>query len=86
MVVSDLEEVFVPLSTGFLVGIDESRELIETLLTQIPVMFKNAASAESIMGGAIQGILSALVRGRRRGRGGRSCAMPAPSRTWRGGT
>jgi len=65
LVVTDLEDMFVPLSTGFLVGLDESRELIEQLLTQLPTMFAGAASAESALGAATQAVLAALVRRRR---------------------
>lgn len=62
LVVTDLEDMFVPLSTGFLVGLDESRELIEQLLNQLPTMFTGAASAESALGAATQAVLAALVR------------------------
>jgi len=66
LVMSDVTDVFVPLEEGFLVRIDESREIIETLLTQLPTYFKDTVVNETAFGAAVQAASLALKK-----RGGR---------------
>ena len=62
MVVSDLEDMFVPLgSEAMLVDPIESRSIIEALLDLIPVMFGENQIIESALGGPVQAALMSLV-------------------------
>lgn len=62
MVMTDLKDPFVPLKTGLFVSVQESREIIETLLTLLPNMFEHTRSTESFMGAAIDASIQAMVR------------------------
>ncbi|KAL7753856.1 COPII coat Sec23p-Sfb3p heterodimer component [Sorochytrium milnesiophthora] len=60
MVVSDVDDAFVPLSTGFLVDPNESREAVEALLTALPTMFTENRTAEGCIGAVTQAVVEAL--------------------------
>ncbi|KAM6951724.1 protein transport protein Sec24C isoform 2-T2 [Aplochiton taeniatus] len=60
MVVSDVSDMFVPLLDGFLVNVNESRVVIESLLDQIPEMFADTRETEIVFGPVIQAGLEAL--------------------------
>ncbi|PWA21665.1 hypothetical protein CCH79_00003155, partial [Gambusia affinis] len=73
LVVSDVSDMFVPLLDGFLVNVNESRQVIErwatskqtnkhtpTLLDQIPEMFADTRETETVFGPVIQAGLEAL--------------------------
>lgn len=60
MVVSDLHDMFMPLLDGFLVDVDESEAVIDSLLEQIPQMFGDSRETETVLGPAIQAGLEAL--------------------------
>ncbi|XP_035262282.1 protein transport protein Sec24C isoform X1 [Anguilla anguilla] len=60
LVVSDVADAFVPLLDGFLVGVAESRPVIESLLDQIPEMFADTRETETLYGPVIQAGLEAL--------------------------
>ncbi|CAF0738073.1 unnamed protein product [Didymodactylos carnosus] len=60
MIVSDLEEVFMPLLDGFLALPDESRNVINSLLDQIPQTFAHTQETETILGPVIQAGIEAL--------------------------
>ncbi|XP_011498373.1 PREDICTED: protein transport protein Sec24C isoform X2 [Ceratosolen solmsi marchali] len=60
MVVGDVQDVFMPLLDGFLCNPEESEALIDSLMTQIPVMFGDSRETETILGPAIQAGLEAL--------------------------
>ncbi|KAA0724984.1 Protein transport protein [Triplophysa tibetana] len=60
MVVSDVADMFVPLLDGFLVNVQESRVVIESLLEQIPEMFADTRETETVFGPVIQAGLEAL--------------------------
>jgi len=60
MIVSDLEDIFVPLLDGFLCLPDESRVVINSLLEQIPQTFANTQETETILAPVIQSGLQAL--------------------------
>ncbi|EGG01243.1 uncharacterized protein MELLADRAFT_50176 [Melampsora larici-populina 98AG31] len=63
MVVSDLDDMFVPLgSEAMLVDPIESRSIIEALLDLIPVMFGENQIIESALGGPVQAALMSLKR------------------------
>ncbi|XP_039991896.1 protein transport protein Sec24C isoform X1 [Xiphias gladius] len=60
LVVSDVSDMFVPLLDGFLVSVNESRLVIESLLDQIPEMFADTRETETVFGPVIQAGLEAL--------------------------
>ncbi|XP_034069072.1 LOW QUALITY PROTEIN: protein transport protein Sec24C [Gymnodraco acuticeps] len=60
LVVSDVSDMFVPLLDGFLVNVNESRQVIESLLDQIPEMFADTRETETVFGPVIQAGLEAL--------------------------
>lgn len=69
IVLSDISESFMPLQSGFLVDPNESRyvfhcnvrEVIETLLDTIPVIFGSNRLAEPALGAALTAGFEALV-------------------------
>ncbi|XP_029311491.1 protein transport protein Sec24C isoform X3 [Cottoperca gobio] len=60
LVVSDVSDMFVPLLDGFLVNVNESRLVIDSLLDQIPEMFADTRETETVFGPVIQAGLEAL--------------------------
>lgn len=60
MIVSDLEDIFVPLLDGFLCSPQDSRAVITTLLEQIPQNFMNSQETETVLGPVIQSGIQAL--------------------------
>ncbi|CAK8671061.1 unnamed protein product [Clavelina lepadiformis] len=60
MVVSDVNDVFVPLQDGFLVDLQQSRHVIESLLTQIPEMFKDTRETELVFAPLVQAAVQAV--------------------------
>ncbi|XP_068438888.1 protein transport protein Sec24C isoform X4 [Clinocottus analis] len=60
LVVSDVSDMFVPLLDGFLVNVNESRLVIDSLLDQIPEMFAETRETETVFGPVIQAGLEAL--------------------------
>ncbi|KAJ3209205.1 COPII coat Sec23p-Sfb3p heterodimer component [Entophlyctis luteolus] len=54
LVVPDVEDMFVPLSEGFLVDPWESRVVIENLLNSLPGLFDGNKTSEAILGAAAQ--------------------------------
>lgn len=60
MVVSDVADMFVPLLDGFLVNVNESRTVIDSLLDQIPEMFADTRETETVFAPVIQAGLEAL--------------------------
>ncbi|CAL1526344.1 unnamed protein product [Lymnaea stagnalis] len=68
MVVSDLEDMFVPLVEGFLVKLSESEAVIDSLLSQIPQLFADSKETELVLGPVIQAGLDALKSADRAGR------------------
>ncbi|RXM29792.1 Protein transport protein Sec24C [Acipenser ruthenus] len=63
MVVSDVADMFVPLLDGFLVNVNESRAVINSLLDQIPEMFADTRETETVFAPVIQAGLEALKVG-----------------------
>lgn len=61
MVMTDLEDPFVPLSEGLFVDPYESREVVESLLTAIPRMFSQVKNPEPALLPALNAALSALT-------------------------
>eukprot|EP00079_Xenopus_tropicalis_P037900 XP_017951671.1 PREDICTED: protein transport protein Sec24B isoform X2 [Xenopus tropicalis] len=55
LIVTDIEDVFLPTPDGLLVNMHESKELIKDLLTTLPSMFANTKETHSALGPALQG-------------------------------
>lgn len=60
MIVSDIDEVFVPILDGFLVNINESKLVVDMLLDQLPQMFENNKETELILGPVVEAGVEAL--------------------------
>jgi protein transport protein SEC24 len=60
MVVSDIHDVFVPMSEGLFVDPQESKAAIETLLSQLPSLHQHNLSSSAVFGPAVQSALLAL--------------------------
>ncbi|KAJ3278706.1 COPII subunit [Borealophlyctis nickersoniae] len=54
LVVSDLEDTFLPMPYDLLVSLSESRAVIETLLQRLGDIFKNTQNVQNVLGRAIQ--------------------------------
>ncbi|KAF5463266.1 hypothetical protein F2P56_019190 [Juglans regia] len=54
MVVSDLDDIFVPLPDDLLVNLSESRSVVETFLDSLPSMFQDNMNVESAFGPALK--------------------------------
>ena len=61
MVVSDLDDVFVPLPDDLLVNLSESRSVVETFLDSLPSMFQDNSNLESAFGPALKASLMLMV-------------------------
>lgn len=68
MVVSDVEDMFVPLLDGFFVKFSECETLIDSLLSQIPEMFSECRETDVVLGPVIQAGLDALKAAERPGK------------------
>ncbi|CAN2388912.1 Sec23/Sec24 beta-sandwich domain [Pristimantis euphronides] len=60
LVVTDVADVFVPLLNGFLVNFNESRTVINNLLSQIPDIFADTNESETVFAPVIQAGMEAL--------------------------
>lgn len=61
LVVGDVDDPFVPLSDGLLADPWESRQVIETLLTQLPEYFAESMVAEACLGSAVRAAQASLA-------------------------
>ncbi|KAG6908005.1 hypothetical protein DXG01_006540 [Tephrocybe rancida] len=61
LVVSDLEEVFVPLQRGLFVNPSQRREVLKPLLTSLPERFQDTSVARVALGSLIRSCLAALA-------------------------
>ena len=62
MVVSDLDDVFVPLPDDLLVNLSESRNVVEAFLDSLPSMFQDNMNVESAFGPALKAAFMVMVR------------------------
>uniref|UniRef100_A0A8C5M3Y0 SEC24 homolog B, COPII coat complex component n=1 Tax=Leptobrachium leishanense TaxID=445787 RepID=A0A8C5M3Y0_9ANUR len=60
LIVSDLEDIFLPIPHGLLVNLQESKELIKDLLTALPNMFNSTRETHSALGPALQGAVKLM--------------------------
>ncbi|XP_030314759.1 protein transport protein Sec24A [Calypte anna] len=54
LVVSDIEDVFIPMPENLLVNLNENKELIQDLLRSLPQMFTKSLETQSALGPALQ--------------------------------
>ncbi|GAB2300923.1 Protein transport protein Sec24A [Dionaea muscipula] len=54
MVVSDVDDIFVPLPDDLLVNLSESQKVVETFLDSLPSMFQDTLNVESAFGPALK--------------------------------
>jgi protein transport protein SEC24 len=54
MTVGDVNDMFVPLVDGFMVTVEESETVIDSLMEQIPQMFADTRETETVLGPVIQ--------------------------------
>ncbi|OWM81350.1 hypothetical protein CDL15_Pgr007388 [Punica granatum] len=60
MVVSDLDDIFVPLPDDLLVNLSESKTVVETFLDSLPSMFQDNVNVESAFGPALKAALMVM--------------------------
>ncbi|XP_033643820.1 protein transport protein Sec24A-like [Asterias rubens] len=60
MVVSDIDDVFLPCPNDLLVNVQENRELIDELLNQLPSMFTGNKNTQTALGPALQAALKLM--------------------------
>uniref|UniRef100_A0A672FZB8 Protein transport protein Sec24B-like n=1 Tax=Salarias fasciatus TaxID=181472 RepID=A0A672FZB8_SALFA len=54
LVVSDIDDVFIPCHDSLMVNLKESKELVKDLLTSLPAMFSQSRETHSALGPALQ--------------------------------
>lgn len=62
MVVSDLDDIFVPLPDDLVVNLSESRSVVEAFLDSLPSMFQENMNVESALGPALKAAFMVMVR------------------------
>ena len=60
MIVSDVEEMFVPILDGFLVKLSESKAVIDSLLDALPGMFQDNKETDLVLGPVVEAGIEAL--------------------------
>lgn len=68
MVVSDLEEIFVPIMNGFLVKPAEAINLIDLLVEQLPQLFVDNKETDLILGPVIEAGIEAIIQAKSPGK------------------
>lgn len=61
MVVSDLEDIFVPLPDDLLVNLSESRSVVDSFVDSLPSMFQDNVNVESAFGPALKAAFMVMV-------------------------
>ena len=61
MVVSDLDDIFVPLPDDLLVNLSESRTVVDAFLDSLPSMFQENTNVESAFGPALKAAFMVMV-------------------------
>ncbi|XP_068181019.1 protein transport protein Sec24B [Antennarius striatus] len=60
LVVSDIDDVFIPSHDSLMVNLKESQELVKDLLTSLPVLFSQSKETHSALGPALQAALKLM--------------------------
>ena len=61
LVVSELDDVFLPTPAHLMVNLSDSRELIQSFLEKLPDMFKETANVNNALGTALQAAFKIVV-------------------------
>lgn len=61
LVVSDLDDIFIPLPDDLLVNLSESRSVVDTFLDSLPTMFQDNVNLESAFGPALKAAFMVMV-------------------------
>lgn len=61
MVVSDLDDIFIPLPDDLLVNLSESRTVVDAFLDSLPSMFHDNGNVESAFGPALKSAFMVMV-------------------------
>ena len=61
MVVTDLDDIFVPLPDDLLVNLSASRRVVDVFLDSLPSMFQDNVNMESAFGPAIKAAFMVMV-------------------------
>jgi protein transport protein SEC24 len=61
MVVTDLDDVFLPLPDDLLVNLVDSRHVVESFLDSLPTMFHDNVNVESALGPALKAAFMVMV-------------------------
>ncbi|XP_075397683.1 protein transport protein Sec24A isoform X2 [Tenrec ecaudatus] len=60
LIVSDIDDVFIPMPENLLVNLNESKELVQDLLKTMPQMFKKTLETQSALGPTLQAAFKLL--------------------------
>jgi protein transport protein SEC24 len=61
-VISDLDDIFLPVESGLLVNLTECREQVEMLLESLPHMHKETTDVECVLGPAIDAATKVIYK------------------------
>jgi protein transport protein SEC24 len=61
LVVTDIDDVFLPLPDDLLVNLSESAEVVEKLLDTLPTMFQSTQNVDSALGVAVKAAFEVVV-------------------------
>ena len=61
LVVSDLDDMFLPQSSDLLCDLEECKDVIQVLLEKIPVMFENSKITANALGAALKAAYEVIV-------------------------
>ncbi|XP_055082912.1 protein transport protein Sec24A isoform X1 [Periophthalmus magnuspinnatus] len=60
LIVSDIEDIFLPTPDSLLVNLNESKELVQDLLKSLPTLFEKTMETQSALGSALQAAFKLL--------------------------
>ncbi|XP_040907623.1 protein transport protein Sec24A [Toxotes jaculatrix] len=60
LIVSDIEDIFLPTPDGLLVNLNECKELVQDLLKSLPTLFEKTMETQSALGSALQAAFKLL--------------------------
>ncbi|XP_054611063.1 protein transport protein Sec24A isoform X2 [Dunckerocampus dactyliophorus] len=61
LIVSDIEDIFLPTPDSLLVNLNESKELVQDLLKSLPTLFEKTMETQSVLGSALQAAFKLLL-------------------------
>nr|XP_057942202.1 protein transport protein Sec24A isoform X1 [Doryrhamphus excisus] len=61
LIVSDIDDIFLPTPDSLLVNLNESKELVQDLLKSLPTLFEKTMETQSVLGSALQAAFKLLL-------------------------